>query len=77
MNAVSRAIPEKQRRRVVNLASGRKCDHFAKSQYLANGKPDWLTNSSRSVIWGVEYDGNIQIGVTLFYRCDIYKYVKN
>ena len=77
INAVSRAIPEKQRRRVVNLASGRKCDNFAKSQYLTNGKPDWLTHSPGSVIGGLEYDGNIQIGVNLFYRCDIYKNVQN
>ena len=77
IKAVSRAIPEKQRRRVVNLASGRKCDYFAKSQYLSNGKPDWLTHSSTRVVGGVEYDGDTQIGVTLFYKCDIYKNVKN
>ena len=77
IKVVSWTIPEKQRRRVVNLASGRKSDDFAKSQYLANGKPDWLANSLTSVIGGVEYDGIIQIGVTLFYSGNIYEIVKN
>ena len=34
---------------------------------------DWPT----SVIGGVEYGGIIQIGVTLFYRGNIYEIVKN
>ena len=40
---------------------------------MANGNTDWLTHSPSSVVGAVEYDGNIQIGVTLFYRCDICK----
>ena len=47
------------------------------SHYLANGRPDWLANSLISVIGGVEYGGIIQIGVTLFYRGNIYEIVKN